>query len=217
MYAYLLDCVCAFIKFMGMSWEKDSALPIYLVCRNIWLSKYNGFYFLICDFFWDPLYNIFHGKEYPRLIEEAKIVIRSTEDWYLLKDHTYLKIFGATTPPHLLPKHVPDRLVLVDILFQTMMVKFNSFLIKEVKKKSFIPYYFSIGYYGPINSSHAILEGNKMLEHIMPQRKIKNHDPLSLVSNHCVAAGIQWIYPHRKINVKWDRYSRGCRLLRIRL
>jgi hypothetical protein len=41
--------------------------------------------------------------------------------WYLLKHGTYIRVYGATKSPHLLQRFVPDRLVLHDIAYQTVI------------------------------------------------------------------------------------------------
>ena len=68
------------------------------------------------------------------------MVIKSIGDWYLFEYYTHLRIYGVIDPPNILLKHVPDRLVLVEISFQTMIVGFNNFLSKEFKKNLFIHY-----------------------------------------------------------------------------
>jgi hypothetical protein len=127
------------------------------------------------------------------------MVIKSIGYWFLDEDYTYIRIYGVTAP-HILPKYVPNKLFLSKIAFQTMIVGFNSFLSKGVKKNLFIPYHFSIGYYTLIKYSQAKAEGNMMLEFIMPQGMKKNHDPLGLVPKHCALVGIQWPYIHQIVH-----------------
>ena len=79
-----------------------------------------------------------------RLSWVSKTMIISIGDWYLQEYHTYIRIYGATDPPHLLPKYVLDKLVLAEIAFHNMIIGFDSFLTKEVKKKSFISYCFQM-------------------------------------------------------------------------
>jgi hypothetical protein len=47
--------------------------------------------------------------------------------------------------PHLLPIYVPDRLVLGEIFYQTILQGYNTTLVKD-KKRAFIPYGFHIGF-----------------------------------------------------------------------
>jgi hypothetical protein len=77
-----------------------------------WENKYKKQYSTICDFFLALLYKIIFYRECPRLIEDARKLIKYLGNWYLQEDLTYLRIYGATTTPHLFPKYVPDRVVL---------------------------------------------------------------------------------------------------------
>lgn len=132
------------MKFPSMDWEKDSDLPLNMVCKNLWLSKYKWSYSFICDFFWAPSFKFFHGKECPRLLEEAKVVIKSIGYQFLFEEYTYLRIYGVTDPPHILPKYVLDRLILSEIAFQTMIVGFNNFYLKRRKINYLFPIIFQL-------------------------------------------------------------------------
>jgi hypothetical protein len=81
--------------------------------------------------------------------------------WQLvpLGDYTYLRICGATATPHLLPKYVPNRLVLGEIAYQTVLQGFNASLLKEARK-NLIPYNFSLGHYYLKDPRHARQEAS---------------------------------------------------------
>jgi hypothetical protein len=46
------------------------------------------------------------------------------------------QIYGANVAPHLFPKYVPDRLVMGEICYQTILQGFNASLEKEAKKRT---------------------------------------------------------------------------------
>jgi len=46
------------------------------------------------------------------MIDKAIVVIRKFGDWYLMYHGIYIRIYGAMKLPHLLPRFVPDKLVL---------------------------------------------------------------------------------------------------------
>jgi hypothetical protein len=48
-------------------------------------------------------------------------VIRRIGDWYLMDHGTYIRIFGAMKPPHLLPHFIPDKLVIQEVAYQTII------------------------------------------------------------------------------------------------
>jgi hypothetical protein len=48
-------------------------------------------------------------------------MISKVGHWYLDEHATYIRVFGATGAPHILPAHVPDRLVVGEICYQTIL------------------------------------------------------------------------------------------------
>jgi hypothetical protein len=104
-------------------------------------------------------------------------------NWYFEEKHTYLRIYGATIPPHLLPVYVPDRLVIGEICYHTIMQGFNATLVKD-KKILFIPYGFQVGYYVVKYAKHAKQEGQVHLEYRFMTWRYRKHDPKGLVSKH---------------------------------
>jgi hypothetical protein len=71
-------------------------------------------------------------------------MISKVGHWYLDECDTYIRVFGATIAPHLLPVHVPDQLVVGEICYQTILQGYNATQVKD-KKRSFIPYGFLVG------------------------------------------------------------------------
>jgi hypothetical protein len=67
---------------------------------------------------------------------------------------TYIRVFGATGAPHLLPIYVLDRLVLGEICYQTILQGYNATLAED-KKWAFIPYGFPIGFCVVKDTVHA--------------------------------------------------------------
>jgi hypothetical protein len=58
-----------------------------------------------------------------------------------------LRICGATTKLHLLPKYVSGRVVLRNIAYETMLQGFNASFLKEAKKTIFISFNLSLGHH----------------------------------------------------------------------
>jgi hypothetical protein len=164
MASYLLDIICARNVFSGMNlnWH-SSELPVHVYFNILWENRYKKSYALICDQFIARIYFLLFRKECPRLSEEAKKVISKVGHWYLDERETYIRVFGATGAPHLLPIYVPDRLVLGEICYQTILQGYNATLVKD-KKRAFIPYGFHIGFYMVKDTAHAKQEGLSQLE-----------------------------------------------------
>jgi hypothetical protein len=78
------------------------------------------------------------------------------------KYYTFIRIFGATGPPHLLPKYVPDKLLAREIAYQTVEKGATSYLSREKKR------------YWPIFPLHigqfSLLNKNKMKRRLKPLR-----------------------------------------------
>jgi hypothetical protein len=112
----------------------------------LWENRYKKSYSLICDQFIARIHFLLFKKECPRLSDAAKKIISKVGHWYLDERDTYIRVFGATRAPHLLPVYVPDRLVVGEICYQTILQGYNATLVKD-KKRAFIPYGFHIGFY----------------------------------------------------------------------
>jgi hypothetical protein len=48
--------------------------------------------------------------------------------------YTYIKVYGSTGPPHLLPKYFPDKLLSWEFTYQTMEKGITTYLSKKNKK-----------------------------------------------------------------------------------
>jgi hypothetical protein len=77
---------------------------------------------------------------------------------YLEENNTYIRVFGATNTPHLLLAHVPHRLIVGEICYQTILQGYNATLVKD-KKRAFIPYGFHIGFYMVKDTAQGKQEG----------------------------------------------------------
>jgi hypothetical protein len=92
-------------------------LPVHVYFSILWENRYKFFYAMICDEFIARVHFIIFRKECPRLSATAKKMISKVGHWYFEETSTYIRVFGATGAPHLLPVHVPDRLILGEICY----------------------------------------------------------------------------------------------------
>jgi hypothetical protein len=196
MASYLLDVICARNVFAGMnlSWHA-SELPVHVYFSILWENRYKRSYSLICDQFIAPIHFLLFKKECPRLSDAAKKVISKVGHWYLDERETYIRVFGVTGAPHLLPIYVPDRLVLGEICYQTILQGYNATLVKD-KKWAFIPYGFHIGFYQVKDTAQAKQEGLSQLEFWFQTGHFRKHDPKGLVSKHASQVSSCWPYAH---------------------
>jgi hypothetical protein len=87
----------------------------------LWENMYKKFYSQICDFVIPRIYFLIFGQECPRLSKKEKNILTCIGNWYLEEKYTYLRIYGAMIPPHVLPIYVPDSLVIEEICYQNVM------------------------------------------------------------------------------------------------
>jgi hypothetical protein len=145
--SYLLNVMCARNIFfdMNLSWHVAKLL-VHVYFNILWENRYKTFYSLICDELITHIYFILFKKECSRLSAAAENMISKVDQWYLDEHDTYIRVFRATRAPHLLLAHVPYRLVVGEICYQTIFQGDNATLVKD-KKRAFIPYGFHVGFY----------------------------------------------------------------------
>ena len=57
-----------------------------------------------------PLHIAIFGHPPPWISDIIVTNLRSIVDWYVEAEFSYLKVFGASVPPHALPLFIPDKL-----------------------------------------------------------------------------------------------------------
>jgi hypothetical protein len=67
------------------------------------------------------------------MTDKAHAIVKRIGDWYLLEYGTYIRIYGATKAPHLLPKFFLDKLVLQDIAYQMVIHGVGATLYRDKK------------------------------------------------------------------------------------
>ena len=103
---------------MGWSWELPTP-PVHIYHSKLWDTNYVTRFYDICESFLNRVYFLIFNKEALAFSPEAKSLIANMGDWYVGESFTYIRVFGSNAA-HMLPKVVPDRLVLEDISFQTV-------------------------------------------------------------------------------------------------
>jgi hypothetical protein len=118
MASYLLDVICVRNVFAdtNLIWY-FTRLPVHVYFIILWENRYKKSYALIYDEFITHINFIIFKKEFPILSTAAKKMVAKVGHWYLDKRSTYIRVFGATGAPHLLPAHIPDQLVVGEICY----------------------------------------------------------------------------------------------------
>jgi hypothetical protein len=55
------------------------------------------------------------------MTNNAITIIRRIGDWCLMENYTYISVYGAMKPPHLLSGFFPDKLMLQEVAYQTIV------------------------------------------------------------------------------------------------
>jgi len=167
---------------MNMSWHVAD-LPVHVYFIMLWENRYTKSYSLICDEFIAQMYFILFKKECPRLSFAAKKSISKVGHFYLDEHDTYIRVFEATRAPHLLPSHVPYRLVVGEMCYQTVLQGYNTTMVKD-KKRAFIPHHFRLGFYLVKDIAQDKQERLTQLDFILLMGQFCKHDPKGLVLQH---------------------------------
>jgi hypothetical protein len=57
-----------------------------------------------------PLHVTIYGHLPPRISDSIVINLSSIADWYVVAGFSYLRVFGASVPPHALPLFIPYKM-----------------------------------------------------------------------------------------------------------
>jgi hypothetical protein len=113
-------CTTHKYRMMGWIWKLyDPTIHVY--CKVIWENKFYTEYRMICKHFLAPLYEFIFCTAPPFMTYKSIVVIMRIGDWYLMEHDTYIRVYGAMKPPHLLPWFVPDKLVLQEVAYHTII------------------------------------------------------------------------------------------------
>ena len=103
---------------MGWKWS-FTAPPVPIYYSKLWDTNYAPKFYDICERFLGTIYFSIFKKKAPAFSPEATALIATMGDWYVGEYFLYIKIWGGNTV-HMLPRIVPNRLVLEEVAFYTV-------------------------------------------------------------------------------------------------
>jgi hypothetical protein len=124
-------------------------------------------------------------------------VISLIGDQYINVYHTYIRIYGATKYPHLLPRIVPNKLVIKEVAYQSILHGFNSSSNKGWKKCC-SSYPLHIEMYKLSNCNYARMEARAILEFNFSEERFMGHYPNEVISSHSSQIKYMWPYTNEK-------------------
>jgi hypothetical protein len=147
---------------MNLSWHMSEP-PVHIYFSMLWENKYKKSYSMICDLFLAHLYFIIFHQECPRLSKKLRRFSHISTTG-ILKKNIPISGFSEQLAPSPFSMYVPNKVVLGEIFYQTILQGFNASLIKY-KKRVFIPYGFQLGYYFVKDTPQARQEGLSHVEY----------------------------------------------------
>ena len=93
-----------------------------------------------------PLYHLIFLEECKCMSEGALEVIREYIDYFFSKEGTYLRMYGGTRAPSLLPKYAIDYIMHKEVVRQLFLDRFGNFLF-NMRKAVYPPMPFYVGSY----------------------------------------------------------------------
>ena len=122
-------------------------------------------------------------------------VICKYEDYYFSREGTYLRMYGGSRAPSLIPKYAMDYIVQKEAVRQIFIDGVRNFLFDK-KKEFFPPLPFSIGNYKFTRVKNAS-EFVKDLENFyFGEKSFHINDLFEKVANHCASLGVYFEYSH---------------------
>ena len=111
---------CTTFPTMGWKWTLQDPYPIHLSNKQIWESNYIPHFYKIFHVLVLPLNQIIFNKKAPRFSQEAKADLLIVGNKFIEEWFTYIRVFGSTVDPHVLPLYVSNKLLAREIAYQTM-------------------------------------------------------------------------------------------------
>ena len=109
MSSILIDCILCTQSFPALKcqWDKDRS-SVYVAYQLLWAHKCYSHYNNIFEYFIMPMYTLIFLVECNCMYEEALKVVQYNGHYYLTEESLYLRMFGGSRDPSLLPKYAMD-------------------------------------------------------------------------------------------------------------
>ena len=155
-------------------------MPIYY--SELWDTNYAAKFYDICEHFLSSIYFSIFKKEAPAFSAEATILIATMGDWYVGESFSYIRILGGNTI-HMLPKIVPDKLVLEEVSFWTVIDGVYKKLVAP-KRKGWPKFPLNLGSLVIPTSTWAAVLGDQIISLKLGFSLKRKHDPKGFMNAH---------------------------------
>jgi hypothetical protein len=100
-----------------------------------------------------------------------------------MEHDTYIIIYGAMKPCHLFPRFIPNKLVLQEVAYQTIIHGVEGMLYRS-KKTIWPPLPLYIDNYFFENTKQAQTEVDILLSYHFGEESFRKHDPKNIIKEH---------------------------------
>ena len=112
-----MDAFCACSCFLEPNWDwKEKCPPVHIYCMNMWDENLIPRVYELCDLFLGSMYCKNFKVDAPAFSQKARELISKYGDWYVVEYFSYIRIWGSNIV-HLLPRIVPDQMVLHEFAY----------------------------------------------------------------------------------------------------
>ena len=135
----LIDCILCHQPFPVLQcvWDKDR-MPVYAAYKPLGAHLYHSNYREVCEQFLMPLYALIFQKECDCMSEDAMQVIDEYGEYFLTENGMYIRMFGGSKTPFLLPKYATDYIIHKEVVRQVYIDGVGHFLF-QYKKTAYPP------------------------------------------------------------------------------
>jgi len=140
-----------------------------------------------------PLYNFIFDSHTPCMVDKDLSIVQKIRDWYLMEHGTYIRIYGAIKYLHLSPRFVPNRMVLQEIAFQTMIHGIGETLYHD-KKAIWPPLPLWVRSYSFESIKKSQSEVDTLISFHFGEERFLRHDPKEVVKEYCSKHKHTWEY-----------------------
>ena len=155
-----MDAICFVSKFplMGWQWTIQDPLPIHVYHKELWESKFIPHFYKIFHGIMLPLHKTLYNKYAPRFSSEAEVDILPVARWFGEEWFTYVRVFGSSASPHVLPLYVSDKILAREIAYQTCGQGGLTKDLKDKKKAVWPQFPVACGTFSLFDIGHAFKE-----------------------------------------------------------
>jgi hypothetical protein len=196
MSAYLMDTLCSMTPFplMNWSWAPLDAEPVHVYHSKIWEDKASDFIYEIFNWVMVSMHVAIFGNLPPRILDSIMANLSRVADWYVEKEFSYIRVFGASILSHALPLLIPNKLACCEIAKQTVIGGISKEL-KGFSKNVWPPFPVHLNTYSLLDFRHAKAKATTLEDINFVHIELKKHDPHRVVSNNLASCGLK-IFEH---------------------